>query len=62
MPHEETFHSVSKLEKKKYCALSYDGYIKKGWGHLKIFCSRTNGPEKLKFTQKLSGIIKLQDC
>jgi hypothetical protein len=24
--------------------------VKIGWGHLKIFFSRTTGPEKLKFT------------
>jgi hypothetical protein len=27
-----------------------------GWGHLKFFFSRITGPEKLKFTWKLSDI------
>jgi hypothetical protein len=30
-----------------------------GWGHLKIF-SGTTKPAKLKFTQKLSDIVKIQ--
>jgi hypothetical protein len=33
--------------------------VKLGWGHLKVF-SRTKGPEKVKFTRKLSDIIQKQ--
>jgi hypothetical protein len=32
---------------------------KKGWDHLKFF-SRTIGPEKLIFTQKLSHLMQIQ--
>ena len=36
--------------------------VKMGWGHLKIFFSRITGPEKLKFTWKLSDILENQVC
>jgi hypothetical protein len=31
-----------------------------GWGHLKIFASRTTGPEKLIFTRNLPNIVKIE--
>ena len=33
-----------------------------GWCHLKIFFSRTDGPEKLKFIWKLPDIVEIQVC
>jgi hypothetical protein len=36
--------------------------VKMGWGHLTIFFSRIAGPEKLKFTRKLSNILQNQVC
>jgi hypothetical protein len=33
-----------------------------GWGHLKIFFSRTTEPEWVIFTWKLSDIMQIQNC
>jgi hypothetical protein len=33
-----------------------------GWGHLKIFFSRSTMPEKLRFTLKLPEILQTQVC
>jgi hypothetical protein len=37
-----------------------DTYKNAKLGHLKMFFSRTTGPEKFRFTQKLSDIMQIQ--